>query len=193
MSHSTGAEPITAVVRRRIRAGAEQEFEAIMQEFVCFVLQQPGHLGLTVVRDSPNSLDYTIFDRFASAEDRRAFLQRPEYTCWMDRLRTVSERDPEIEEMGGLAFWVTLPDRPPRKPPPRLKLALLTLVGVYPLSMLLPLIVVPVTPAWPSWLRGLLIGSLIVACLTWLVMPSLTRLFEKWLFPQPSTIEGTSK
>jgi len=192
MSQAMSAEPITAVVRRRIRAGAEQEFEAIMREFVCFVLKQPGHLGLTVVRESPNSLDYTIFDRFASAEDRRAFLQKPEYSCWMDRLRSVSDRDPEVEELGGLTFWVTLPDRPSRKPPPRLKLALLTLAGVYPLSMLLPQIIGPLTTSWPGWLRGLLIGWLIVVTLTWFVMPSLTRLFEKWLFPT-SASEVTTK
>jgi uncharacterized protein len=177
------ADPVTAVVRRRIKAGAEASFEALMQEFMAFVLRQPGHLGINILRPSPGSRDYTMLDRFATEEDRRRFTESADYRTWMGRLREVSETDPEIEEMGGMAFWFTLPGRPPRKPPPRIKMAVLTLLGVYPLSMLFPMLVVPVTSAWPNWIRGAIIAALIVVSLTWFIMPALTRLFEKWLFP----------
>ena len=176
-------QTVTAVVRRRIKAGAEASFEALMQEFIVFALRQPGHLGINILRPSPGSRDYAVLDRFATEEERRRFTELPEYRTWMGRLREVSEADPEIEEMGGLAFWFTLPGRQSRKPPSPIKMAALTLLGVYPLTMLFPWLVVPVTPAWPGWLQGLLIASLIVISLTWLVMPALTRLFEKWLFP----------
>lgn len=176
-------QPVTAVVRRRIKSGSEASFESLMQEFMAFVLRQPGHLGINVIRPSPGSREYTVIDRFATEDDRRKFTASPEYQNWMGRLRDVSEADPEIEEMGGLAFWFTLPGRPARKPPPRIKMALLTLLGVYPLSMLFPMLVVPVTQAWPPWIRGTVIAALIVVSLTWFIMPALTRVFEKWLFP----------
>jgi uncharacterized protein len=85
--------------------------------------------------------------------------------------------------MGGLAFLFTLPGRPSRKPPPKIKMAFLTALGVYPLSMLFPTLVFPVTPSWPHWIQGALIAALIVTSLTWVIMPILTRLFERWLFP----------
>jgi len=180
---STATPPVTAVVRRRIKPGFESAFEALMQEFVPYVLRQPGHLGINVVRTSSSSRDYTVFDRFATAEDRRRFTSSPEYEGWMERLRTVSEAGPQVEEIEGLAFWFTLPNEPGHQAPPKLKMAMLTLLGVYPLSMLFPAILVPLTPYWPPLLRGLLIASLIVVSLTWFVMPNLTRLFKKWLFP----------
>jgi uncharacterized protein len=62
-------------------------------------------------------------------------------------------------------------------------MALLTFVGVYPLSMLFPMLVIPMTPSWPHWIQGAVIAALIVASLTWIIMPALTRVFEKWLFP----------
>lgn len=62
-------------------------------------------------------------------------------------------------------------------------MALLTLLGVYPLSMLFPKLVAPLTPSWPLWIPGLIIAALIVVSLTWFVMPGLTRVFEDWLFP----------
>ncbi|MBL8213817.1 MAG: antibiotic biosynthesis monooxygenase [Bryobacterales bacterium] len=177
-------QTLTAIVRRRIKPGAEADFEAMMQEFVAVMIRHPGHLGINMIRPEPGSRDYTVLNRFATQGDRRRFTELPEYRYWMDRLREVSEADPEIEERIGLAFWFTLPGRPARHPPPRPKMALLTLLGVYPLTMLLPRLVLPVTPGWPHWLRALLVASLIVASLTWLIMPNLTRLFEPWLFPE---------
>jgi antibiotic biosynthesis monooxygenase (ABM) superfamily enzyme len=176
-------QPVTAVVHRRIKPGSEASFESLMQEFMAFVLRQPGHLGINVIRPSSGSRDYTVLDRFATEENRRRFTASPEYHNWMERLRDVSEAEPEIQEMGGLAFWFTLPNRPVRRPPPRIKMAHLTLLGVYPLSMLFPKLIAPLTPSWPLWIRGLIIAALIVVSLTWFVMPSLTRVFEKWLFP----------
>jgi len=173
---------LTAVVRRRIKAGEERRFEALMQEFTGFVLRQSGHLGINVIRPSNESREYTVLDRFATEEDRRRFTSSAEYRDWMQRLREVSEKDPDIQEMGGLSFWFTVPDKPARRPPQKLKMSLVTLLAVYPLSMLFPRLVVPLTPDWPHWLRGLIIASLIVGSLTWLVMPNLTRLLEKWLF-----------
>lgn len=177
-------QPITAVVQRRIKIGSEASFEDLMTEFMAFAMRQPGNLGITVIRPPQGSQEYTVLDRFATEDDRRRFKASDEYTVWMERLRSVSEADPEIEEMGGLAFWFTLPGNTDRRVPPRLKMAAVTLLGVYPLSILYPMVVVPLTGAWPAWLRSLVIACLIVGSLTWFVMPSLTRLLHRWLFPE---------
>jgi antibiotic biosynthesis monooxygenase (ABM) superfamily enzyme len=174
-------EPLTAIVHRRVKAGGEAKFEELMREFVVFVMQQPGHLGINVVRPAQGSRDYTVLDHFATSEDRVRFRSLPEYKLWMERLREVSEEDPEIEETRGLAFWFGDPNHPPRRPP-KFKMALITLLGVYPLSMLFPKLVGPFTSAWPPWLKSLLIAALIVVGLTWAVMPALNKLFKKWLF-----------
>jgi antibiotic biosynthesis monooxygenase (ABM) superfamily enzyme len=186
-TESTPANPSTTVVHRRIRAGCESNFEQLMQEFIAFVLPQPGHLSISVLRPAPGSSHYTVFNHFATVADRHQFTATPEYKVWMQRLREVSEEEPTIEELGGVAFWFT-PDSSTgiRRPPSKRKMAALTLLGVYPLSMLLPMAIVPLTPTWPSLLRGLLIAALIVASLTWLVMPGLTHLFHRWLFPSDS-------
>lgn len=180
-------QPVTAVVQRRIKSGSEAGFEALMQEFIAFALRQPGHLGITVLRPSQGSREYTVLDRFATEADRRRFTASDEYRAWMEKLLAVSESGPAIEEMGGVAFWFTLPNGPVRRPPSKLKMAAVTLLGVYPLSTLYPMVVVPLTGAWPAWLRGLVIACLIVVSLTWLVMPGLTRLFHRWLFPANRT------
>jgi len=179
---SPSSTTLTAVVRRRVRPGAEARFEELMGGFMSFALKHPGHLGINVMRPSNGSREYTVVDVFATEQSRRAFVAQPEYADWRDRLLEVSEGDPVIQEMGGLAAWFALPNRPPRRPPPRYKMAIVTLLGVYPLSMLVPLLVRPVGQFLPGWLAGLVIASIIVVTLTWIVMPTLTRLLEGWLF-----------
>lgn len=65
--------------------------------------------------------------------------------------------------------------------PPRYKLALLTWAGAYTVITLLLALVGPAIASWPLVLRTLLLSVTMVASLTWLIMPRLTRLFGGWL------------
>lgn len=176
-------EPITVIVRRRVKAGREAEFEAAMRDFIGFALASPGHLSIHVLRPAATGpADYTVVDKFATAEARRAFKESSPYQLWMQRLRALTEGDPQIEEMGGLAGWFTLPERPNAKPPPSYKMAFVTFLGVYPLAMLLPPFFGALLPGWHPLLLGVVINAAVVGLLTWAVMPLLTRVFAPWLF-----------
>jgi antibiotic biosynthesis monooxygenase (ABM) superfamily enzyme len=65
--------------------------------------------------------------------------------------------------------------------PPRHKLALLTWAGAYILITAILAGLGPLMATWPLPLKTLLISVLMVIALTWLVIPSLTRLFHGWL------------
>ena len=176
-------EPITVVVRRRVKQGCEAEFEAAMREFIGFALSSPGHLDIHVLRPAaPGPLDYTVVDKFASAEARRAFKESSTYQKWMERLKVLTEGDPAIEEMGGLAGWFSLPERPHAKPPAKYKMAFVTFLGVYPLATVLSRFFGNLLSAWHPLLLAVVVNVAVVGMLAWVVMPLLTRLFARWLF-----------
>jgi antibiotic biosynthesis monooxygenase (ABM) superfamily enzyme len=176
-------QPITVVVRRRVKPGREAEFEAAMREFIGFALASPGHLDIHVLRPAGTGLaDYTVVDKFATPEARRAFKESLAYQEWMQRLKALTEGDPQIEEMGGLAGWFTLPERPNAKPPTKYKMAFVTFLGVYPLATVLPPFFGGLLPGWHPLLLNVVVNSAVVGLLTWIVMPLLTRLFARWLF-----------
>jgi antibiotic biosynthesis monooxygenase (ABM) superfamily enzyme len=68
-----------------------------------------------------------------------------------------------------------------RTSPRRYKLALLTWAGAYTVITTILAVLGPVMAAWPLPLRTLLLSGMMVASLTWFVIPSLTRLFRGWL------------
>ena len=69
----------------------------------------------------------------------------------------------------------------PLAAPPRYKLALVTWAGAYGLITLILDLLGPTMAGWPLVLRTLLISVLMVTTLTWIVLPTLTRLLRAWL------------
>lgn len=179
---SAGGAPVTVVVRRLVRPGAEGAFEAAMQEFIRFALAFPGNRGIHVVRPDGSSRHYTVVDRFADRAARRDFKEAPEYRQWMRRLGELTDGEPYMEELGGLAGWFAPPLGPRVAPPARIKMALVTFVGVYPLTSLLPQFFTRLLPGWHPLLVNVVTTAAIVAALTWLVMPLLIRALSPWLF-----------
>jgi antibiotic biosynthesis monooxygenase (ABM) superfamily enzyme len=69
--------------------------------------------------------------------------------------------------------------------PPRYKMALLSWVGAYAVITGILSVLGPTMATWPLLLRTLLLSVLMVAAMTWLVVPAMTRVFRGWLAPSP--------
>ena len=64
---------------------------------------------------------------------------------------------------------------------PRYKLALLTWVAAYALITAFLALLGPTIADWPLAVRTLVLSVTMVAALTWVIMPRLTKLFRPWL------------
>jgi uncharacterized protein len=60
-------------------------------------------------------------------------------------------------------------------------MALVTVVGVWPASMLVPWVLNPLIRGLPSALQALLGAIGIVILLTWVIMPLLVKILKRWL------------
>lgn len=175
--------PLTVVVARRIRAGHEDEYERTMRDFVAWSLTQPGHQGLQVLRPLRGERDYTVVSNFRDADTRRAYTGSSDYARWMERFAPMTEGDPRIRELTGLEGFVSMPGSGLRRPPPR-KLAVATFLGVFPTSVFLGETIGPRIAPWPLLARAAVFAAAMVAMLTWIVMPLVTRALHGWLFPE---------
>jgi uncharacterized protein len=70
----------------------------------------------------------------------------------------------------------------PRIAPPRYKVALITWAGAYAVITFVLAAFGSTIAAWPLPLRTLALSVVMVTTLTWLVIPSLSRAFDRWLF-----------
>lgn len=185
-------EPIHVAVVRRVKPGCEAAFEKALHDFVQRSLTLPGQIGVHIIRPAPGSegREYGIIRGFASREALEAFRTSPEYLAWNQFAVELTEGGGRAEELSGLESWFTLPGQPLR-PLPQWKMAVVTFLAVDVVTTLLSVAVGPAIQNWPFLLRNSAFNVLVVACLTWVAMPLLTRVFSGWLQPKPeSSVAG---
>lgn len=176
------AESVTVCITRSVRPGCEADFERALHDFVRRSLPLPGQLGVHVMRPAAgsDSRDYGIVRKFRDRAALDAFRTSPEYLEWNQLAVELTEGTGRVEELTGLESWFTLPGANLR-PLPKWKMALVTLIGVFPTSLLLGATVGRWTVDWPMFVRALVVAACMVALLTWVVMPLLTRQLHSWL------------
>ena len=101
------------------------------------------------------------------------------FKAWEERARTLTEGDPVYRQLHGLEAWFRSPN-----PPPRWKMAVATFLGVFPVAMILNLTLSPTIKSWPFILRNAIFNACVVALLTWVVMPLVTRALHSRVHPE---------
>jgi len=181
------ADPVAVLTLRKVRQGSEERFEAELHDFIERSLHTEGQLGVHVLRPEPGSgsREYGIVRRFSNAEYRERFYGSSLFQQWELKVAPLTEGEPQRQELSGLETWFTLPGQRSMIPPPRWKMALVTVLGVWPVSMLIPRLLNPFIANQPQLLQALCVSVGIVVVLTWAVMPMLVKLLRSWLGNRP--------
>ena len=176
------SEPIHIAVTRTVKAGCEADFEQALHDFVQRSLPLAGQLGVHILRPAPgsNSREYGIIRTFANRDAVATFRTSPEYLEWNNFMLQLTEGSGRAEELCGLESWFTLPGQPLRSLP-KWKMAIATYLGVLLVVMGLGLTLGPLLKSWNFVLQNIIFNALVVALLTWVVMPIITRLLRPWL------------
>jgi uncharacterized protein len=179
------APPVTVVVTRQVRPGRSAEFQRLMNGMRAAAAAFPGHMGgFTIPPDSPGQDCWRTLFAFDTPAHLNAWTRSAERAEWVARMSPLTYGDGAVRVLSGLETWFALPAAQTKAPPPRWKMALVTWSGIFPLVLLASHTVTPLFASWwPQPLAVLGATGLIVAAMTWLVMPLLARLLAAWLYP----------
>ncbi len=174
---------IHVAITRRILPGREAEYEEKLRRFVQASLGCPGSRGVQLLHPAPgsDSREYGILRSFASEADRAEFYASPMFEQWIKDIEPLTDGGYEQHDLHGLEAWFRQGDAPR---PPRWRMAVATLLGVYPTSLLLGTFIAPHLRSLPHPVTTLIIAGTMVVCLTWLVMPFVTKVLHPWLRPK---------
>jgi hypothetical protein len=176
--------PVTTTVTRRVKPGHEALYEQFLEAIIAAASRFPGHLGAEVFRPQTAAAgDYRIVYRFDTAQHLRAWLDSPEHAAWLERAEPHVIGPLHRQVLTGLEGWFTLPTQPAAPPPPRTKMALVTWVTIFPLITLVVIASAPLIGGLPLVARLAVTTGVTVSLMTWVVMPRVTRLLGRWLYP----------
>jgi antibiotic biosynthesis monooxygenase (ABM) superfamily enzyme len=180
-----GGGPITTTVTRRVKPGHESFYEQFLSGIIATASEFPGHLGVEVFRpQSAAAGEYRIVYRFDTAEHLRRWLDSEEHAAWLERAEPHVIGPMRTSFVTGLESWFTLPGSPGAAPPPPYKMALLTWITIFPLITGVIVALGPLIKDVPLVPRLGITTAITVPLMTWVVMPRVTRLLRRWLYPE---------
>lgn len=183
------SDPVTIVVRRRVKPGREAAYEAWLTRLTEGAAQNfAGYLGAEFHRPPVPGGEYRSVFRFDSLDHLEAF-ETSDFRAEMLREGAdLFAADAAWERMTGLEFWFDPPagTRVPQPSPHRMALVLIAVV--FCLVLILNLALGPVMAGWPLAPRVLLTVTIQVGLMTYVIMPRLTPLIARFVYPSTQTV-----
>ena len=173
-AHDQTEGPITVIVTRIAKKGRIKEFEDWMDGIIHESLKFEGHLGVNVIRPVDQSRpEYVIIFRFNTLDNLLKWEKSQERKDWLEKSKDVVEGEDKVQKFTGLEFWFT-PRSPHRAKHEANNNEDSTPTLIPPIRQL--------TESLPLLLSDLLGVTVTVLLMTYLIMPSATRLLKAWLY-----------
>ena len=171
-------EPVTVTAARVVRPHRRQAFEEWAADVLDVAAAFPGNLGGTLLKPGPGSSEYHLVYRFRDDAALAAWERSPQRRAALVQMQEMVDGE-RVSRVSGLDSFFTRP----AQPGPRWRSTVLTVLGVFVITLGFQLLVTPHVSSWPLPARLLLSACVVVLLLGYVVMPALTRLFRRWLQP----------
>jgi uncharacterized protein len=173
---------VTIAISRTVFPGRVNEYEEWIRKMLTAASKAPGYMGVTTLipQEGKSGLYHVLFrfrdqataDAWESSEIRKNLTRvADEFSRYHRQAAT------------GLETWFTIPECPQVDMPLHWKQALVTTIGVYMTSTVIIKIFGLFSLGLNFYIENAIISALVVASLTWAIMPFLSRfIFRKWLY-----------
>ena len=189
MPESTPVEdpPVAVNVTRRIKPGRTGEFEEWVSGITDAISRFPGFLGCEVLKPGgPSESEYHIIFKFERLSDLERWEDSDERRDWCGRVESFQEGQAHRHVATGLERWFVLPPSVDDLPPARYKVVALTWLAIYPLITAVFFFFGDQLQKLPLGIRTLVVTAIVVPAMLYVVMPIMTPLFDRWLYPRES-------
>jgi uncharacterized protein len=184
-SPARGQSVVVSVIRHTVMPGKDQEYEAWLSEIVPIAANAEGQRGVNVTRPPTGSSTYTIVLHFDALEHLQKWLASEVWKQLILKVQHLLQDGDQVEIKTGLEFWFTPPGSEQKHAKPY-KQFLITLSVIFPLTMLVPWLLTPLFRAAPilgmPGITHFLVAAIVVALMTYVIMPRYTRLMAAWLY-----------
>lgn len=175
---------VTVVISRTVSPGKEKDYDEWVRRLVAAAKEAPGNKGVTMlIPESGKAGLYHVvmrFDNQESVHDWEDSYVRQKLTWEADAFSKKSR-----QEATGLETWFSIPEHPELRTPPHWKMAIVSFIGVYLLSIIIIPLLGLIFPDLNFYVETIIIVALLVGILTWVLMPVFSRyIFRRFLYRQ---------
>jgi len=186
----TGADttiegPVTFVVSREVKPSSIEEYEKWVEDLGSAARVLDPNLTMTVIKPTGAARGtYVVVLHFSSQQQLDQWEGSDAQKELNKRVRSMEAGKATFKEVTGFEYWFSLPKVAATRPPARFKMALVTVLGLYILSVCYMYTINKWLAGLPDHAGLILKIVVLVVLMTFLVMPLLTRLCARWLYPR---------
>jgi uncharacterized protein len=179
--------PVSVVVTRDIKRKCVPQYETWLHDLGTEAHRMDPGMRMTVIKPGGSRdrryvvvltfTDHDAMEKWESSDVRKSF---------KERLKPMEHGSPSFSEVTGFEYWFSLPRTAATRPPARYKMALVTVIGLYLLSLTYTYTLNHWLEPLPDHAELVIRLVIVVAVMTFVLMPLLTRLFARWLYPGSS-------
>jgi antibiotic biosynthesis monooxygenase (ABM) superfamily enzyme len=175
-------EARSVVFTFRARPGQEAALARWAHDIVSAARRYEGNVGAVVIGPDENG-NYRVLHHFRDQVALESWLASAQRSELLELAEPLLERPPAVRRTG-LETWFRLPsDGAAIVPPPRWKMWVTSVFAIYPLVLVFLAWVSPRINGWPLAVRAAVFPLVLLSLMTYLVMPTLTRVLRPWLSP----------
>jgi len=176
----------SVVITHQVIDGKQSEYENWLNEIGPLCRNATGHIDWQIIRPIPAlTSTYTVIIRFDSTQHLKDWMDSDERRQLIEKAGPLLDKGDNYFIKSGLDFLFD-PSEAKTKIPARWKQHLTTWSAIYPLSVIIPLIILPILRKLnvPQYrlIDSLIISGTIVLLMVYFVMPNYTKLIKKWLY-----------
>lgn len=175
----------SVVISHHILEGKQDQYEEWLNEIGPLCRSFLGYIDWQIIRPIPSlTFNYTVIIRFDTIDHLRKWMESDERKKLIEKAKPIFAKDDNYVIQSGLDFLFQPAQN--QKAPVRWKQYLVTWSAIYPLSILVPLLLLPLLKmiAIPEnkFVNSFFISGVIVFIMVYWLMPNYTRLIKKWLY-----------
>jgi len=176
----------SVVITHHILEGKQKEYEKWLDEILPVSKHATGFIDLQIVRPIPKlTFVYTVIIRFDTIDNLKSWMESQDRKQLIEKASPFFRKNDRYQIKSGLDFLFNA-ENEGHKVPVRWKQYLVTWSAIYPLSLIIPVLLLP----FLRWLGiplnhyfdAFINSGCIVLLMVYVVMPNYTRLIKKWLF-----------
>jgi antibiotic biosynthesis monooxygenase (ABM) superfamily enzyme len=176
----------SVVISHHILGGKQNLYEDWLNEIGPICRNSTGNIDWQIIRPIPNlTYSYTVIIRYDTIENLRKWMESDTRKNFIEKAKPFFAKDDDYSIKSGLDFLFETENKT-TKSPVRWKQYLVTWSAIFPLSILIPLGIIPVLKSlnFPEnkFMNSFFVSGVIVFIMVYLLMPGYTKLIRNWLY-----------
>jgi uncharacterized protein len=176
----------SVVITHQIKDGKQQAYDDWLNEIGPVCKSYPGNIDMQIIRPIAGlTFTYTVIIRFDTIANLKSWMESATRKRLIEKATSLFDGGDNYMIKSGLDFLFTT-ENEKGKIPVRWKQWLVTWSAIFPLSVLMPLLILPLLKLLHvphnAYLNAFFISGTIVFIMVYLLMPHYTKLVKKWLY-----------